>query len=90
LQSDSEIRKDDNLMTKQEFLRLLEGQLEVGEGSLNENQALADLEGWDSMAAVLFIALADERLGVSVVGNQIARAKTINDLLSLLGTGLIS
>ena len=40
------------------------------------------------MAAVLFIALADEKLGVAVSGDQIASSKTINDLTSLLGDRL--
>ena len=75
-------------MTKVEFLRQLEGQLEVKPGSLDESQRLSDLECWDSMAAVVFIALADEQLGVTVSGDQIARAKSVNDLLSLVGPGL--
>ena len=75
-------------MTRGEFLRTLEGELEMPEGSLNENQALADLDGWDSMAAVLFIALADEKAGVIVSGDQIAKSKTLNELLSLLGDKL--
>jgi len=72
------------LMTRREFLRALEEQLEMAPGSLNEHQALSETEGWDSMAAVLFIAVADERLGVAITGNQIARAKTLHDLLLLV------
>jgi acyl carrier protein len=76
-------------MTRGEFLRMLEGELELPEGSLNENQTLAEVDGWDSMAAVLFIALADEKVGVTVSGNQIAGSKTFNELLSLLGDKLV-
>lgn len=75
-------------MTKSQFLRLLEGQLEIPEGSLNENEKLADIEGWDSMAALLFMALADEKLGITVVGNDLANSKTVSDLLALLGDRL--
>jgi acyl carrier protein len=77
-------------MTRREFLRALEGQLELLEGSLNGNQALTDIEGWDSLAAVMFIALADEKLGVTISGNQIANSKTMDELLSLLGEKLIA
>lgn len=77
-------------MTRLAFLRLLEGQLEVPEGSLNENQRLTDVESWDSLAAVLFIALADEKLGVTVVGNDIAKSQTVHDLLGLLGDRLVN
>ena len=75
-------------LTKADFLRQLEAQLEVKPGSLNESQRLSELECWDSMAAVVFIALADEQLGVTVSGDQIAQAKSVHDLLSLVEPGL--
>lgn len=71
-------------VTKREFVRELEDQLEMPEGSLKENQALAELAGWDSLAAVLFMALADEKLGVTLSNDQIAKSKTLNELLALL------
>jgi acyl carrier protein len=75
-------------MTKREFLKELEGQLELPEGSLHGNHALTEIEGWDSLAAVMFIALADEKIGVTISGNQIANSKTMDELLSLLGDKL--
>lgn len=75
-------------MSKREFLRALENQLEIPDGRLKEDQVLTELDSWDSMAAVLFIALADEKTGVTVSGNQISQAKTVRDLLSLLGDRL--
>jgi hypothetical protein len=75
-------------MSRGEFLRALEGQLEVPEGSLRGNDVIRDIAAWDSMAGVLFIALADEKLGVAVSGNQIAQSRTIDDLMSLLGDRL--
>ncbi len=72
-------------MTRGEFLRALEAEMEVPEGTLKEGLALADVEEWDSLAAVLFIALADERVGVTISGKQIAKAKTFDELLALLG-----
>lgn len=78
------------VMTRREFLRELEGQLEVPQGSLHEGAVLSETEGWDSLAAVLFIALAGERVGVPVTGNQIANAKTIGDLLAVLGDKLVA
>ena len=75
-------------MTKGEFLRALETELEKSEGSVQPDQALTDVEGWDSLAALLFISLADTKFGVIVSGDQIAKAKTVNDLLLLLGDRL--
>ena len=42
------------------------------------------------MAAVIFIALADEKAGVTVSGNQIAGAKTVDQLLDVLGDRLLA
>jgi len=75
-------------MTRSEFLRALERELALDNGTLNENQALSSLESWDSMAAIQFIALADEQIGVAVSGDQIAKSRTVNELLSLLGNQL--
>jgi acyl carrier protein len=75
-------------MTRSEFLRALESELALPAESLKQNQELAGLESWDSMAAVQFIALADEKIGINISGDQIANAKTIDELLSLLGDRL--
>jgi acyl carrier protein len=75
-------------MTRDEFLRALEGELALDSGCLKENQTLKSVKGWDSMAAVQFIALADEQVGVALSGDQIAKSRTISELLSLLGDRL--
>ena len=51
---------------------------------MKEDQVLAGLRGWDSMASVQFIALVDEKLDANVTGDQIAVAKTVGDLISLV------
>jgi hypothetical protein len=83
-------KKLDLHMTRNDFLRILEHEMEVPEGSLHESDAIADLSVWDSMTGVIFIALADEKLGLIVSGAQIARSKTINDLMSLLSDRLVA
>jgi len=75
-------------MTRTEFLKELEDQLGLPGGTLVDSQRLDHVEGWDSMAAVIFMAVADEKMGVAVSGDQIAKAKTVDDLLSLLGETL--
>lgn len=75
-------------MTRDEFVRALENQMEIPEGQLIGSQALSEVDGWDSLAAVLFIALADEKAGVLISGDQVAKAKTLDELLSLLGERL--
>lgn len=77
-------------MTKDQFLRTLESQLGMAPGQLNETQSLAKVEGWDSLAAVVYMAVADEQLGVLVSGDQVAKASTVNDLLLLVGDKLVA
>ena len=75
-------------MSRREFTREFEGQLELPEGSLDRDRTLSDLDGWDSMAALLFISLAFEKLGVTVSGDQVAGAKTTDELFSIVGAQL--
>lgn len=71
-----------------EFLRELEEMLELDSGALTGGEALADLEGWDSLAVISFIALVDEKLGLVVEGEKLARAKTVADLLEIAGVAV--
>ena len=75
-------------MTRSEFLRVLERELGLPKDSMKENQELAGLGGWDSMASLLFIALVDERLGIALPDDKIAKVKTVNDLLALVSDRL--
>lgn len=72
-------------MEKKAFLGLVEEVLEVENGSLSGEESLA---GWDSLAVLSFIALVDEHLGVVIMPDQIANAKTLEELLCLLGDSL--
>lgn len=71
-------------MTREEFLRALETSLEIGEGTLAGNQRLKDLKFWDSMSALIYMGLADEKLHMAVSGDQMGKCKTVDDLLALL------
>ena len=72
-------------MTKQEFLAHLEDVLEADAGTVNSDNALMDLEGWDSLAVMVFIAMVDEKFGTNLSPQKIAEAKTVQDLITLLG-----
>ena len=71
-------------MTRDEFLRGLEKQLECEPGSLKGDEVLADLEQWDSLRALGFVVWVKKTTGVVVDGAKIAKAKTVADLASLL------
>lgn len=78
----------ENGMTRQQFLRELEASLEIDAGTLARLQTLEDPTYWDSMSALTFMALADEKLQVTLSGDQVVRCKTVDELLALLGDRL--
>lgn len=75
-------------MKKAEFLQKLEAALEIEPGKIDGNETLADLDYWDSLAELSFMALADQELQVTITSNQISNSKTIKELLALLGEHL--
>jgi acyl carrier protein len=76
-------------MEKAVFLEKLSEILELPPGSLTGSENLADLEAWDSLAVMSFIAMVDENCGMAVAPKQIAACKTVDDLLALT-TGAVS
>ncbi|WP_029010441.1 acyl carrier protein [Azospirillum halopraeferens] len=72
-------------MDGKDFLLALDEMLELPSGTLTGNETLETLEGWDSLAVISFIALVDEKLGLVVEGEKLARARTVADLLALAG-----
>jgi acyl carrier protein len=72
-------------MNSSEFLGELEEALEVPAGTFRLDDLLSASGYWDSMAALTFMALADQRLDVSVSGSQLKQCRTVRDLISLLG-----
>jgi len=75
-------------MNRREFLLCLDEMLELDAGTLTGGEALEQLEMWDSLAVISFIALVDERLGIVVQGERLAQAKSVNDLIELVADRL--
>ncbi len=57
--------------------------VDVEPGSITGIEALSDI-GWDSMASVMFIAMADERFSRAIDPQSLATAKTVADLHALI------
>lgn len=72
-------------MSTAEFLAKMDEMLELPAGTLQGPEKLEDLENWDSVAMVSFIALADEQNGARLNVKQLAACETVNDLLKLAG-----
>lgn len=69
-------------MTRQEFLSALDTLLELPAGTLSGPENLEDLENWNSLAMVEYIALADSN-GAKVSPRQIRDCETVDDLAKL-------
>jgi acyl carrier protein len=65
------------------FLLRLEKLMELDPGTLTGVEALHDLERWDSMTVLLFMAMMDEQYGIAVSPSQLAHCTTVADLLAL-------
>jgi acyl carrier protein len=72
-------------MTTQDVLRVLEEVLELAPRTLTGRERLRDLEAWDSLSTMLFIARADAVFGVPLQGERVFRCRTVEELVRLLG-----
>jgi len=72
-------------MDKSDFLNKIEEIIEVEENSLTGSELLEDLEDWDSLAVMGFIAMIDVNFSLTIKAEKINECKTVNDLASLLG-----
>jgi acyl carrier protein len=70
-------------MTRKEFIAEIALLMEIDAGILTEETRLKDMEGWDSLAAVGFIAMVDEKLGYIPPPKMIAESQTIGDLVQI-------
>jgi acyl carrier protein len=69
-------------MTQQEFLSAMDNLLELPAGTLTGPENLEDLENWNSLAMVEYIAMADSN-GAKVSPRQIRECETVDDLARL-------
>ena len=69
-------------MTRQQFLYSMDKLLELPRGTLKGPERLHELEQWNSLAMISFIALADTNNRVSVSAAQLLACSTVSDLLN--------
>jgi acyl carrier protein len=70
-------------MTEVEFYKEVENILEAPSGSITGSELLADLAGWDSLAVLSFLALADEKFEAMLSATQLADCRSVADLAKL-------
>lgn len=72
-------------MTFQELCSELEQIMMAESGTIEANKPLAEIAVWDSLARVMFIAMADEKLGREIDAEALRRCRTANNLAELVG-----
>lgn len=71
-------------MTDEKKLELLEDMLELDSGTLEPETVLEDLDEWDSVAVISFIALVDDEFDKVIKGTSVREQKTVADLMTLM------
>jgi acyl carrier protein len=89
LPEEFDMRSETNQMTKAEFLKEIDAIIEADPGTARMEDQLASLPGWDSMAVISFIAMADEKLGLRLNIDRMLSCKTVADLTSLCQEKLV-
>jgi acyl carrier protein len=67
-----------------EFYKKLDEILDIPAGTLKGGESLNEFDGWDSMAMLGFIALADEIYGIAIPAKRIPACRTVDDLAGLI------
>jgi acyl carrier protein len=70
-------------MTTAEFYKELDSTLNLAPGTIKGDESLLDLSGWDSMALLMFIYMADSKLGLAVKASALVNCKTVGDLVKV-------
>jgi acyl carrier protein len=67
-----------------EFYSKIDELLETDPGAIKGGDLLADLDMWDSLAVLSFIAMADKNYGVNIPAKRIAQCRSVDDLAAVV------
>jgi acyl carrier protein len=67
-----------------EFYKKLDEILDIPAGTVKGGESLNGFAGWDSMAMLGFIALADENYSVAIPAKRIPACRSVDDLAGLI------
>ncbi len=72
-------------MNKTEFINQIADILEIEPLNLSGAEVLEEIGNWDSLSIISFVAMVDTELKIIVDPEKLKNAKTINDLIELVG-----
>ncbi|MDX2150327.1 MAG: acyl carrier protein [Bryobacteraceae bacterium] len=70
-------------MTREELLAKLDEILELPAGTLQGGEKLEDLEGWDSLAMMSYMAVVSEAFDRKLSPRQFVNCETVGDVVAL-------
>jgi acyl carrier protein len=71
-------------MKTSEFLNEIEKELGLTAGTIKLEDSFRQTKYWDSLAEIAFLAMIEEKLGVTVSPSQMKEQNTIQDIVNLL------
>ncbi len=71
-------------MTDEKKIALIADVMEVDETELTSQTVLSDLDAWDSIAVLSFIAMMDDEFHKIVKGAVVKSQNTVGDLMKLM------
>lgn len=71
-------------MNTEKKMELLADILDLEPGDIHPEMQLSELEEWDSIAILSFIAMMDEEFGKEVKGAEIKKFVTVQDALDAM------
>jgi acyl carrier protein len=70
-------------MSKVEFYQHLADILEIDQSLIADETNFRDIESWDSLAVITFVAFVDDKFNIIVDAENLEAAHTFSDLASL-------
>jgi len=74
-------------MDYQTFMQKIAEITENNADELSLDMLLDDIEGWNSLAVVTFIAMCDSEFGISINARDMKIAETLRDICELVADG---
>lgn len=77
-------------MDNKQVLGIVEEALNLPPDSAQENDRLESLDGWDSIGIISVMALIEDRCGVTLDPEELAKCESIGDLIRLAQPSAVS
>lgn len=72
-------------MSEEEKMLVFADVLDMDRSDFSLDTVLVELDNWDSVAMLAFMAMMDERFGKTVKGADIRNFKTVQDAINFMG-----